>query len=87
MLRTIWNNNINVNADNFYLVTTPNMLRAVKRAQTQRFVHIGAHTYLDAFLTRENICDVTLAKHTFFKTNLAFPVTKGFPYLAMFNQR
>lgn len=45
-LKKIWENSINVNAANFYLITTENMRAAVQRARDETFVHIGMEAYL-----------------------------------------
>ena len=85
--RRVYETNIIVNPDNFYQSSYQATLNANDRVRREDFVRIGATTYSAVTLAKEGICDAQVSNAQFFPSSLGFPVTKGFPYLEMFNRR
>ena len=75
---------MNVNPANFYGFS--NIEYTIHHVQTEKFVHFGDYTFHAVYVANAGICDVTFSNEKVLKTNLAFPVYKGFPYLDMFNK-
>ena len=75
---------MNVNPVNFYGYSDIDY--TIHRVRTEKFVHFGDYTFHAVYVANAGIYDVTLSNEKVLKTNLAFPVYKGFPYLDMFNK-
>ena len=84
--RKVYEVNVDVNPENFYRGTYQATLDAISRVKRENFVRIGATTYSSVTLAKEGICDAQVSDVRFYPSSLGFPVTKGFPYLEMFNR-
>ena len=77
---------MNVNPANLYDSSRNSTLASIRRVQSERFVRIKGAVTSSVLLATEGICDVRLSSSRFFRSSLAFPAYKDFPYFDMFNK-
>ena len=87
-MKEIWENKIKVNPDNLFHTKSANDYRTVlTRVTNENIVSIGGGTIFKYHLLTDSICDIIIVNINIPTPPYAFPVSKGFPYVEMFNKK